>query len=65
MRLYKNALSEKNLRKFSYKKVGRESDKELDGNEMDNNMTMFDISCIRLVFEGDKNTIGVYICLWW
>ena len=53
----------KNLRKVSQKKIGRESDKELDVNEMDNNMTIFNISCIRLVFAGDKNTIVLYICL--
>ena len=38
---------------------------EIDGNEMDNNMTIFDISFIRIVFAGDRNTIVLYICLWW
>ena len=56
--LWKN-ISEKFLRQ-----IGRESEKELDGNEMDNNMTIFNISCIRIVFAGDKNIVVLYICLW-
>ena len=39
------------------RQIGRESEKELNGNEMDNNMTIFNISCIRIVFAGDKKSL--------
>ena len=47
----------KNISGKFLRQIGRESEKELDGNEMDNNMTIFNISCIRIVFAGDKNIV--------
>ena len=47
----------KNISEKFLRQIGRESEKELDGNEIDNNMTIFNISCIRIVFAGDKNIV--------